>query len=137
MKRDMETIRKLLIEIEESEVQYSLNSSRSEQDRYHGMLLIDAGLVEGSLRKTLGNTSAAPSIVIIKGLTWDGHEFLDNIRQSEVWETIKSDFKDSSISTIRSVVKQLAEAYAKKKVEALLKPSSDQEQAPMSEEPRD
>jgi hypothetical protein len=53
-------------------------------------------------------------------LTAAGHEFADALNNKEVWNTIKSSFKDVSIDTLVSVSKQLAEGYFKKKVENIL-----------------
>ncbi len=53
-------------------------------------------------------------------LTATGHEFIELMNQNEIWEIIKSDFKNSSIKTIFSVAKSLAEGFAKKKIESIL-----------------
>jgi hypothetical protein len=53
-------------------------------------------------------------------LTASGHEFIEALKNEQVWETIKTNFKDSSAETLWSVSKQLLEGYAKKKVETLL-----------------
>ena len=53
-------------------------------------------------------------------LTVHGHEFLEALRNKEVWETIKSEFKDASIGTLWRVSKELLEGYTKKKVTTLL-----------------
>src|SRR5271154_2917382 len=49
-----------------------------EQVAYHARLLLKGGYVTGDSRK--------PSI---SGLTWEGHEFLDSIKDTGVWETTK------------------------------------------------
>jgi hypothetical protein len=58
--------------------------------------------------------------VIPLRLTAQGHEFLEALRHSEVWETIKTEFKDASIGTLWRVSKELLEGYTKKKVTSLL-----------------
>ncbi|MBB6116080.1 hypothetical protein F4826_003004 [Rahnella inusitata] len=40
-------------------------------------------------------------------LTASGHDFLDAIRNKEVWATIKSGFKEASIGTLVTVSKEL------------------------------
>ncbi|HCM0522269.1 TPA: DUF2513 domain-containing protein [Vibrio parahaemolyticus] len=120
MKRDMELIRKLLLTIEKNPRQLEVEGYDKNQVKYHALLLIEAGFLDGNVSDTLANTSVVPSFVSVNRLTWDGHEFLDNIRKEEVWNTIKTEFKDASISTVFSIGKQLTENYAKKKLSSLL-----------------
>ncbi|WP_425628273.1 DUF2513 domain-containing protein [Vibrio neptunius] len=118
MKRDMELIRSLLLAIEENAHDYKLQNYNLDAVRYHEALLIEAGLVVGSISQELGTTEY-PYVKIFK-LTWSGHEFIDNIREDRLWSTIKCNFKEASFSTIMNVSKELAEGYAKKKVKELL-----------------
>jgi hypothetical protein len=118
LKRDMELIRSLLLAIEESPNDYTLDNYDGGVVRYHEALLVEKGLVEGAISKELGGIE--PPFVRIFKLTWDGHEFIDNLRDESVWNSIKSDFKEASFSTIVKVSKDLAEGFAKKKVEAIL-----------------
>ncbi|EPM6964304.1 TPA: DUF2513 domain-containing protein [Vibrio harveyi] len=120
MKRDMELIRKLLLAVEKNPRELQVEGYDVEEVGYHTLLLIEAGLLDGITSDTLDNTSIVPTFISVNRLTWDGHEFLDNIRKEEVWNTIKSEFKDASISTVFSVGKQLTENYAKKKLNELL-----------------
>ncbi|EPY1013349.1 hypothetical protein ACW9OX_004452 [Vibrio vulnificus] len=53
-------------------------------------------------------------------MTWSGHEVLDNLRKEDVWNIIKTEFKNDSIDTIVSVAKDLAIGFAKKKLTSLL-----------------
>jgi Hypothetical protein (DUF2513) len=53
-------------------------------------------------------------------LTAQGHEFIEALNDAKVWESIKTNFKDSSIETLWSVSKQLLEGYAKTKVQDIL-----------------
>lgn len=52
-------------------------------------------------------------------LTARGHDFIADLRQKEVWQTIKTGFKDEGLSTLMSVTKSLAEGFAKKKIKDL------------------
>ena len=49
----------------------------------HFKLLMDAGFIDAP--RTQGMTS-----FVFKGLTWQGHEFLDTIRNPEVWKRTKA-----------------------------------------------
>ncbi len=124
MKRDMELIRKILFAIENGEKGDPIDGYSEEKLRYHQALLIEAELVDGQILHGNVTLSEAPVTVFIKKLTWPGHELLDDIREESVWNTIKSDFKDASIETTIKVAKELAEGWAKKKVQALLERDS-------------
>jgi hypothetical protein len=49
-------------------------------------------------------------------LTASGHEFVEAINRSEIWEVIKEEFKDSSLSTLKSAASTLLKALAKKQI---------------------
>ncbi|WP_249975177.1 DUF2513 domain-containing protein [Escherichia coli] len=49
-------------------------------------------------------------------LTARGHDFIADLRQKEVWQAIKTNFKDEGISTLMSVSKSLAKGFARKKI---------------------
>ncbi|RAP58134.1 DUF2513 domain-containing protein [Oleiagrimonas sp. MCCC 1A03011] len=52
-------------------------------------------------------------------LTANGHEFIEALRNKQVWATIKKDFKEASIETLWQVSKDLLEGYTKKKIATL------------------
>lgn len=114
MKRDMSLIREILLSIEEHDEVLPVEGFSSEIIKSHVKLLIEARLVE---RKSFGVNSFMTTVT---KLTWTGHEFLDSIREEQVWNTIKSEFREAGMSTIIKVGKDLAEGFAKKKVEAIL-----------------
>ncbi|WP_337086456.1 DUF2513 domain-containing protein [Escherichia coli] len=49
-------------------------------------------------------------------LTARGHDFIADLRQKEVWQAIKKNFKDEGIGTLMSVSKSLAKGFARKKI---------------------
>ncbi|MGI8487157.1 DUF2513 domain-containing protein [Pectobacterium sp. S5] len=53
-------------------------------------------------------------------LTANGHDFLEAIRNKEVWNTVKTGFKDASIGTIVDVSKRLFDGYLQKKIDGIL-----------------
>lgn len=50
------------------------------------------------------------------GLTASGHEFLEAINRPEIWEVLKAEFKDASLSTLKSAAGTLLSAFAKKQL---------------------
>ena len=49
-------------------------------------------------------------------LTATGHEFVEAMNNAEIWEILKGEFKDSSLSTLKSVAGSLLTAFAKKQL---------------------
>ncbi|XYK68112.1 DUF2513 domain-containing protein [Serratia nematodiphila] len=53
-------------------------------------------------------------------LTSNGHDFIDALRQKEVWNSLKKEFKDvTSIQSLFGISKGLAAGFAKKKISNL------------------
>ena len=53
-------------------------------------------------------------------LTASGHEFSEAINRPEIWEILKDEFKDASLSTLRSAATSLLIAFAKKQINKYL-----------------
>ncbi|QLO03738.1 DUF2513 domain-containing protein [Citrobacter freundii] len=53
-------------------------------------------------------------------LTAGGHDFLEALRNKEVWNTVKSGFKDASIGTLVDVSKRLMDGFIQKKIDGIL-----------------
>src|SRR4051812_6251945 len=90
MKRDMEIIRQILINVEDDKYPYGarvcLDGVPDETCAYHVALILDAGLAEGEVIKTDGCPYAA---AMIHRLTSAGHDFCDGIRQDTIWNKAK------------------------------------------------
>ena len=120
MKRDMDLVRNLLMAIENNTqlsgslfIQYNeqdnlgITDYSVEQVRYHINMLIDAGLVKGEM------VYGGP---IISKLSWAGHEFVDVIRDPDIWEKTKEGAKKASGFSIE-LLRDLATGLIKKKIE--------------------
>ncbi|MDM5131848.1 DUF2513 domain-containing protein [Aeromonas piscicola] len=99
-------------------------SYQEEKFIFHLSILADQNLVERECGHGLGYQKGIDgyiswSVVPLR-LTATGHEFLEALRNSKIWDTIKSEFKDASIGTLWRVSKDLLEGYTKKKVTSLL-----------------
>lgn len=111
MKRDWDTIRSVLEEIEglgEQQFQgaqysYGQETPAGETERVrHLLLLRDAGFVKGVSFDSLGGPGlASPE------LTWEGHELLDTIRSKTVWTKVKSMAKDKGLELSLDAVRAL------------------------------
>jgi len=97
----------------------------TDQFVFHMDILNDLGVIErddgeqgyGLVRGIDGHMSWA---AVPLRLTARGHQFIEALRDKEVWATLKRDFKDASVSTLWDVSKRLLEGYTRKKIEALL-----------------
>lgn len=91
MKRDMDLIRDILIKVEENDgklfIKGNVGEEEYERDCYHVELLKEAGFLVANITKTDGGIYYSVSI---SRLTWEGHNFLDNIRSDTVWKKVKS-----------------------------------------------
>ena len=108
MKRDLDLIRLILLEVEKNEnylrpIDVEAEGYSPEQIAYHIDLLGDAGYLTLSNKQHLRGFGVSP-----KSLTWAGHEFLDATRSGTVWHQIKAQLKDQSVSAPLAVIQQLA-----------------------------
>ena len=114
MKRDMELIRKMLLELE-GEAPVDLSQYSKEQQTYHTVLLLESGLItsiNGSLdriaRDGRGNPIGFPPL----RLTWAGHEFLDAAKNDTIWNQtrnlIKTKAGDVSFEVLKTVLTECA-----------------------------
>jgi hypothetical protein len=89
MKRDLDLIRTILLKVEEDETLTGSVRSANPGDlgitdhtdaevTYHSVLLIEAGFLAG-------NIEIAGQVLIFR-LTWQGHEFLESVRNPETWQ---------------------------------------------------
>ncbi len=86
MKRDMELIRMVMLEAEKSKDPYELIDPKLEghsetEISYHIALLDDAGLLHGQDRSAIGVFRWSAGM-----LTWAGHEFVEAVRDDDVWK---------------------------------------------------
>lgn len=115
MKRNWDTVREILLDIEnlEPEKQLCLKDFREERAHeisYHVQLIDQANLIEVTISQT--NSFKAKDFYI-RGLTWSGHEFLDSIRVNDTWTKIKSVVADKGGVMTFDVIKGVATALVK------------------------
>lgn len=112
MKLNKECMRELLLAIESLEYMYYFNADDARQEPfdkyefyevvYAGEKLIEANYIKGKI------THADNDVynVMFQALTWEGHQFLDNIRDDGVWKktkSITSKFTSVSVSMLSSI----------------------------------
>jgi hypothetical protein len=105
MIRDLDLIRAILMQIEAGEEFYGCNMglilgdiegfSRDAID-YHVRLLADGGYLLGT---------PLPGPILVQGLTWKGHDFVESLRPVGTWERMKKAIKDSKVGTLDGALK--------------------------------
>ena len=91
MKRDLDLVRQLLLQIEAlppiPPVQYRIGEVEDPVLLKHLEMLIAAGLVDGKISQSHG---ARGDVITISGLTWEGHEWIEMVRSQDLWNETKS-----------------------------------------------
>lgn len=109
MRRDFDLIRLLLQQIEGVENVEDLSNYTDAEQLYHSCLLIEAGLVHGTI---VPDQNGDPASTRVSRLTWAGHEFLDMTRDPTLWSKVKGVIGESvraaAIDTIKGACKELA-----------------------------
>lgn len=116
MQRNWELIRKILLKLEQQAEACGQVSDEdfhgfsSEQAAYHINLLQEAGLINARCTRFLNGGM----VCVAQSLTWEGHEFLDKIRNDGVWNQVKTNIKgkglDLTFDAIRIVAGKVIEA---------------------------
>ena len=111
MKRDMELVRKILIAIEDSNntmgsITLNFDNYSDEQVSYHVKLLSENGLI-----KAIDASSHDVIAWMPTGLTWDGHDYIEAIKDDKRWQKVKKWISDNgkliTIETIKQGVQDL------------------------------
>jgi hypothetical protein len=119
MKRDMDLVRRILLELESRGFE-ELDSNALIGEGYdertvaaHFQLLQEADLIEASLLDVEGEGVLGGSAL---RLTSEGHDYLDVIRNNEIWNKTKAYLTKQSGSVGLDMAKAVAMAYLKKKL---------------------
>lgn len=124
MERDMVLIRKILFAIEEkytdralSYHDLGLNDYTPEVVAYHCSLLHDAQLVSSYVSRYADDRLYA---FYVGRLTWEGHEFLDKIKNDTVWNKTLKVIKEKGLPLALDTVKDIAAAVAAAMLQAAI-----------------
>ncbi|MCJ2126789.1 DUF2513 domain-containing protein [Methylobacterium sp. J-077] len=125
MKRDMDFIRNILLDVEAGKMQtrYEELIGKTDEEngleldklRYHYKLIADAGFVTCIKDLSLGQVPI--------DLTWLGCDFVDTIRDDDVWRKTKSGASKAAGAGFGFIV-ELAKGYAKAELQKLGLPLS-------------
>lgn len=109
MRRDMDLFRMILLHAESGVP--SLSDVSEGTLKYHQALAIEAGLLKGKILSTFVDSGDVPAAVVVQGVTWDGHDFIDAIREDTNWHRVKSYLTDAgkqvTIETVKAAITAL------------------------------
>ena len=114
MQRNMDLIRKLLLGLEsEASTQHEFNLEGVEELEkwYHVDLLLEAKFIRGvEVHWSADGRMVYPYLEGLVSLTWQGHDFLDAVRNDSVWQKAKEkaqaaglDFQSLTIEVVKSL----------------------------------
>lgn len=118
MKRNLDLIRLLLIEIERCEEScgssdLTADGFTSPEVAYHVGLLAQAGYLDVA---TLRNQPPEPTLYQIRGMTYRGHDYLDAVRKAGVWNRVKDAAEKQGISLTLDLAKEYAVSYIRQQL---------------------
>ena len=116
MKRNMELVRSLLQRAEALECDeagpHELFKTTTYEEAYQVALMKDAGLIDGDV----GTENLVPASATIYRLTWEGHDFLDAVREDTVWNKIKKNVIKPGASWTFALVVEYAKLEIKNRL---------------------
>lgn len=110
MQRDMELVRKILFKIEENVDNVVCHNLKIEgysmdQIAYHCSILHEGGYVYDYKAQYSGNGLYSFGV---GRLTWEGHDFLDKIREDTIWNKTKNVIKEKGLPFVFEIVKNVS-----------------------------
>jgi len=111
MKLDMDLVRDLLLQIESLKPYEGFLIIEKDKliDAEHIELLIEANLIKGSVKLLYPRI---PDIKVFR-LTWEGHQFLETIRDDKVWRNTKSTLSKAGSFTLDLIQKVAVDIITK------------------------
>jgi len=108
MKRDLDLIREIMLKIEADQKpdghpkRIEIADCSADEISYHIGLLAEAGLIHAA---TLSGDDRREHYAT--GLTWQGHEFLDAIRDNNAWNRIKTKLANVAGAAVPVILEKL------------------------------
>lgn len=121
MKRDLELVRRIMLAVEALPTggqalgrELRIEDVPPAELAGHLKLLIDQGYLEGNADGTLHRLE--PGQILVQGISWEGHEFLDSVRDDSIWRQILQRVGGTSATVALHVITQLGDFYIKKRL---------------------
>lgn len=106
----MELIRKILFKIEDTidnigKTNLQIEGYSKEQVAYHCAILYEGGYIHACNIQYGSNEVYSFSV---GRLTWEGHEFLDKIREDTIWNKTKDTIAEKGLPFVFDIVKSVS-----------------------------
>ena len=113
MRRDMDLVRDILLEIEKQYVSTAIYNLKivgydTETIAYHCKILYEAGLISDYKAQYADNTIYSFGV---GSLTWDGNDYLDKIRDNSIWKKTKDVIVKKGLPLVLDTVKTISTAF--------------------------
>lgn len=113
MKRDMDLVRKILLEIEKQYVSSALYNLKIEgydttTIAYHCKILHEAGLISDYKVQYASNTIYSFGV---GSLTWEGNDYLDKVRDDTIWRKTKDVLVQKGLPLVFDTIKTISTAF--------------------------
>lgn len=111
--RDMDLVREILQWAEKGGWHRDAPTVDELKLTYHVKIMVDGGLIDGTgeMHRTVGPGSKWQSkFMIVKGLTWKGHEFLEATRSDTVWKKAKETFTKNGVPFVSEILLSVVKA---------------------------
>jgi hypothetical protein len=112
MKRDMDLMRDLLLEIEANDAVATPPPEDIETVGHHLILLTEAGLIAGLTIEHSSDGRVMWYFKTVPRLTWEGHEFVDAARSNVVWNEARASISSKVDSVSLALLKQMLNELA-------------------------
>ena len=116
MKLDKDLVREILLALEKDDgdpfgwKDLTFDDHTQEEVAYHVCILAEGGFLTAMDLSTMDGADWRP-----QRLTYDGHEFLDTIRDNQVWKLTKETAKKAGVGGLKVLV-EVGKSYAKQKL---------------------
>lgn len=110
MRRDMDLIRRIALEVAELDAGQTLSELSDVPDdafSQHAIWMEEAGLIRALISETLGDES--PYVEVLR-LTWDGCDFADEIRSDTLWRKAQGTVLKPATSFTFSILREWLKA---------------------------
>lgn len=112
MKRDMDLVREILLKIEEEHMYTTITNLKIDgydmvTVAYHCKIMYEAGLISN-----YGSSPGNNTIYMFQvgGLTWEGNDYLDKIRDNSIWKKTKDTIASKGLPLIFDTIKTVSTA---------------------------
>lgn len=119
MKRDLDLVRKIVVEMQDMPPGYILTSMDNVDDRLfaeHIILMKEAGFLDAFVQHY--QSGEAPKVQVTR-LTWDGQNFADLIASDTIWNKVKAKVIKPGVSWTFGIFTELLKQEAAKSFTSL------------------